>query len=424
MINIKKLLFALFIIILLIPVTQSNLHFFEFNKLKGAYKYTEKPTEIKRNWFSKYYQTNYDKYFNDHLGFKNLFVRLNNQIQFSLFDKTSVKKTIVGKDGYLFEKTYITEFYGQNYIGEEQVKQETKGLKEIQDYFKKKNIDFFPVILTGKGSYFSEYIPNRFVTKNKQTNYQEIANQLSREGVFYMDLHKYFLELKKTSKYPLYPKTGIHWTQLGATIAIDTVLKTIEKRNNIDLVDYDYSDIKYCDTLRNTDNDIGEAMNLMWEPDYNKMAYPNIKYDTKKQYKKINILMIGDSYCFNILRTNILQTVGNKVELWYYNKGIEPLRPNNVHVKDLKNYVDELCTFDIILLMSSESNFNWFNMGLIKDFNKSFKSKTPSHSIEFYIDKIHNNKEWLNSIKEKANNQNIPLDSMILRDARWAMKNE
>lgn len=420
----KTYLFSIFLLILFIPVLQSNLNLFELKPLQGSYTYTEKPSEIKRNWFSEYYQINYDKYFNDHLGFRNLFVRLNNQIQFSFFDKTTVDKTIIGKDGYLFEKTYIHEYYGQNYVGEEKIKKEAKGLKVIQDYFKKKNIDFIPVFLTGKGSYFSEYIPDRYKTENKKTNYKELVNQYSKSGVYFIDLHKKFLELKKTSEYPLYPKTGIHWTQLGATIGISNILKTIEKRNNIDLQDYDYSEIKYSDTLRYTDNDIGLAMNLIREPDYYKMAYPNIKFDTLKQYQKINILIIGDSYCFNILRTDILQNLGNKVELWYYNKGIEPLRPNNVHVNNLKNYVDELSTFDVILLMASESNYNWFNMGVIKSFNNAFKEKTPSHNLEFYINKIKQNEEWLNSIKEKAEKQNIPLDTMILKDAKWAMKNE
>jgi len=422
--KIKTYTFFVLISILFLPIIQSKLNFFEFEPLKGSYTYTEKPTEIKRNWFSKYYQTQYDKYFNDYLGFRNILVRLNNQIQFSFFDKTSVDKTLVGKDGYLFEKTYIKEYYGLNYVGEEKIKKEAIGLKKIQDYFQKKNIEFIPVILTGKGSYFSEFIPDRYNTEKKRTNYQELVNQFTNNDIFFIDLHKYFLELKKDTKYPLYPKTGIHWTQLGATIGIDTILKTVEKRKNIKLLDYDYSDIKYCDTTRYTDNDIGQAMNLIWGPSHYKMAYPDIKFDTTKQHQKINILMIGDSYCFNILRTNILQNVGSKVELWYYNKGIEPLRPNNVHVKDLKNYIEELSTFDVILLMSSESNFYQFNMDINDKFNNSLKQKGNNHDIDYFINKIKTNDEWLASIKAKAKKQNMPLDSMIYRDAKWVMQNE
>lgn len=396
---------------------------FDLQPLNGSFYIAEKPDSIAQKWFTEDYQKKYEKYFNDNIGFRNSLVRLNNQIQYSFFNKTSVKKTLIGNNGYLYEHSYVDEHYGHNYIGYDNIKYKSAEIKEFKEFFEKKGIDVIPVFLPGKASYFPEYIPKKLKRDSSISNYSEFKKQFAKDGIDFIDLNEKFVKLKQTSKYPLFPKTGIHWTELGAVIGIDEIVKFIEHERNIDLQDFNYDEMEFPDNLRGTDNDIEKAMNLLFDIDFYKMAYPIIKYDTTKHYAKINILMIGDSYCFNILETGILQNICNKSELWYYNRTIHPNRSNNINVKDL-DYIEELSKFDVILLLVSESNYYRIDLDIYKDYiNKINSLKISEEEVSRVIERIKNNNEWYNKVKQQAIERNISEEEMLRKSAIYTIKN-
>ena len=57
-----------------------------------------------------------------------------------------------------------------------------------------------------------------------------------------------------------------------------------------------------------------------------------------------------------------------KVELWYYNKEIHPRRKNHNNKVEGLSLTDELGKFDIIIILSTETNLHKFGYGFIDNF--------------------------------------------------------
>lgn len=413
----KNIIFYILIALLFVPLAQVNFNFVELKPLRGSYILTEKPDSISQNWFTEKFQKQYDRYFNEQLGFRNILIRFNNQLKFFLFKKTSTNKVRIGKNGYLFELDYINEFYGWNYIGDKEIKKEVDRIKELQQNLKNNNVLLIPVLNTGKGSFYSEYMPERFKKNITQTNYSEFIKHFNEENIFYIDLRKKFLDLKKTSKYPLFPKTGIHWTKLGATLGISEIIRQIEHEKGIDIRDFEYFVSKCSDNLMNVDKDIELAMNLMYPLNRDKMAYPTYKFDTSKSFDNVDILMVGDSYCFNIFETKILRDICNNYEFWYYNNSISPYRVGRTKVSRFNNYKQEVLKFDVVLLMVTESNYQHFDLGF---YNKYINA--DENEINKVIERIKSDKKWFENVKKQALEREISVDSMLVESANFVIK--
>ena len=113
-------------------------------------------------------------------------------------------------------------------------------------------------------------------------------------------------------------------------------------------------------------------MNLLFEYDNIKMSYSKYIFEKSKIEKKLNVLIVGDSYGYNILNTGITNEIFNKTEFWYYNKGISPKRKNHSNkVKDLK-ILDEIGKFDVIIVLSTETNLFKFGLVLLTNFTKLY----------------------------------------------------
>ena len=76
------------------------------------------PVFTKENWFNGKYQDTSSKYINDNFGFRNDFIRINNQRVFMLYNEARANGVIIGKDNYLYEYGYIVAALGNDYVGQ------------------------------------------------------------------------------------------------------------------------------------------------------------------------------------------------------------------------------------------------------------------------------------------------------------------
>jgi len=83
--KIKKAVFALFLALLVLPMLQFKFDLIKIKPLSGFYVYAERPTFSWDTWVSMNYQQKYEKYINDFIGFRQIFLRSYNQVWYSLF---------------------------------------------------------------------------------------------------------------------------------------------------------------------------------------------------------------------------------------------------------------------------------------------------------------------------------------------------
>ena len=95
----KKTLLIIFILLLTIPVIERYFNFFEFEPLDGAFTNTTKKELKASDFFNNSYQTVLENNITDSIGFKTIFVRLYNQIGYSIFNDAKNAGCVVGKEG-------------------------------------------------------------------------------------------------------------------------------------------------------------------------------------------------------------------------------------------------------------------------------------------------------------------------------------
>lgn len=424
--NIKKKLFRLLMVILFLPLFQQVFNVVEVGKLWGYIIEEEAPKLNSRVWFNEDYQKQTEKYLNQNFGFRNWFVRINNQISFSLYNKAKANGVMIGKDNYLYEYKYIDAYYGDDFLSKPYIDSCVLLYKEIQNALKKLDKKFLIVFAAGKGSFYPEYFPD-YARKEKQgiTNLDYYVSQLKKQNISFIDFNTWFCEMKDTSKYPLYPQTGIHWSNYGMFLAMDSMVGYVEFLLQKDLPDLIVDSIFTTDNILHSDKDIEDGMNLVFEiPKYD-MSYHKFHVNDKNKYKP-KAIVISDSYYWEMFNSGISKNIFRDGKFWYYNKQVFPdSYKKKTMVKDL-DYVQELLKADIVILMVTEALLPEFDWGFSEIMKRDFLKKINLDTVVINkkMEHIRNDKKWFALIKRKAKERNITVDSMLYLDAVFMAKLE
>lgn len=371
--NFKKILLILIILILLFPTFQKTFKIIRVDWLKGAIEQTEKKYFALKDWFTGEYQIHEEKYLNENFGFRNAFIRFNNEISFDLFCKAKANGVIIGKQNYLFEENYIKSYLGTDFIGKDSIEKRITRLKFLQDTLKKINKNLIVIFAAGKGFYYPEFIPDKYKVQNKITNYAyhiKLADQLKLD---YIDFNDYFIKNKSKSKYPLYPQYGIHWSIYGMCLAADSIIHFIENKRNIDMANIYWNKVDFEDP-KNEDYDIADGMNLIFRLKSFKMGYPRLKYESDKNKVKPNILVVSDSYYWGMFNFGI-SNVFNQSHFWYYNKEIYPETFTKPLFTSQVNIKKEINKHDVILIMSTPATMTDMGWGVIEKMYDAYSIK-------------------------------------------------
>ena len=410
------LLFGLMAMPVLVLV-QSKWHFFKKMELKGDVTIASAIPFSIPQWFSGNYQTAMEKHLNDTYGFRNLNVRFNNQLEYSLFKKINAEDVIQGKNGYLFIYNYIKAYYGMDFIGEDKIRERSEQIKFIQDTLAKLHKTLIIVLAPGKASFYPEYIPDscrRRIGKTNNTYYVREANRLD---INYINFNSYFIENKYKSKYPLYPKYGVHWSYYGTCLAADSLIKYIEYKRNIKMphIYWDQIDVKNKPAF--SDYDIADGMNLLFKFKCNDMAYPRVQFQSAIGKTKPSVLVVGDSHYFGMMNLGITKAFSNS-SFWYYNHEVYSDSIHGTEPVARLNLKNEIASHDVFIIMSTESTISDIGWGFIENvynFFKGYDASIPHFKelVSTQIEKIKANAKMMAGIRSKPGTGISNVDSCI-----------
>jgi hypothetical protein len=416
------------LLFLFIPLLQSFFHFKNEKPLKGAYTEIKDTAFTIKGWFDGNYQKHEEGYLNQNFGLRTFYVRLNNQLDYSLFNKSNAENVIVGKGGFLYAGDYINAYYGNNFIGKENLETRFKKLKAVQDLLASKGIVLEVVFAPGKATFYPEFIPSAWVTEKKLTNYEYARNLCSKTGISFIDFNSWFLKQKDLSPYDLYPKTGIHWSNYGSLLAIDSLKNHIQSSTGLKLRSFAIDNVSFSDSLLSPDNDLGETMNLLKDIKTLPMPYANYHWLDDNGAVKPKALFIGDSYFWNIYYQGLTNNFFTDCKFWYYNETVYPENEPERNVKKL-NLAEELTKYKVIVLMATECNVHDIGWGFIEKTYDLFKEELKDAFrkkiyVKLITENIIKNNDWMSDIKRKAKEKNISEDEMITLDAIYVYKTE
>lgn len=386
----------------------------------------EKPKFSIKDWLDGSFQKLSDDYDNDHWSLKELMVRLNNQFYYKAFNQIRVNNFVIGKNDYVFSEGYIFSAYGDDLIKEEKVKSLLEKAKVIQDTLKTKGIDLLLVYAPGKGMGCREFIENKYIHDYKNTNHDYFASYSKQLEISNLDLYDWFEKMKSTSPYPLFPKFGHHWSYYGECLAVDTIIKHIEKLHHCDMPNISWNSIDVVDTSRSRDADVLKSMNLYSNPEQKmKLAYPNIQFEDDSIKNTTKVLTISDSYWYGPVYMGVGQACFAGGQFWYYyNKVIpSPIQGQKVEVweMDLKKEIE---SNQVIMLLYSDGNLSGFGNNFIPDVYELYTSpktyyerKSRSSQIQTFAKQIRETPILLKKSTQRSSDYSIPLDSAIRLDA-------
>lgn len=422
--KIKKGVFYGLLLLLLLPLclVVSNC-FIPVEPLKGA-SFSAKETAFSfSGWIDGTYQQEKDNYLKQNYGLSSLYVRLYNELDFLLFKKANAKFVVIGKENYLYEQAYLDAYYGRDFMGMNKIKNISIKLKAIQNELTKQKKVIVTVLAPGKASYFPEFIPERFKRDSCGSNYLGFKSAFKKEDINAIDFNNYFSDQKSSSKYPLYPQYGIHWSNYGSLQAFDSILRYIENKTAQRLPMLKLKGIKISDSLEEPDNDIVEGMNLLWPLKTYKMAYPTYEviYDSTRT-RKLKLLVISDSFWWHIYDTGLPSKIFEENRFWYYNEAMYPeFFKEEVYVKQ-SDYYAMIRKADVILIMHSESTLYKFGNGFVDMCYEAIcKPDLYKETLQKTKWSIRATPNWFMTVQQKAKQNKISVDSMLTLDALYIM---
>lgn len=379
-----NIIFVVIVIIMALPLLQQIFGFPKIARLKGYFVEAQKPTFVGNNLWSGTYQDSLNKYVEDHIGFRPDLVRVNNTVDYYLYGRLNTNSVILGKENYTFEEGYINATLGRDFIGEDSIASILYKVKFIQNKLQEKDITFLLLYAPGKATFFPEYIPEKYhpdsITK---TNYEAFIAQTTASEINNIDYNRWFLQMKDTSSYPLYPQYGIHWSYYGMLLTLDSLVHRIEKERNIDMVDMSWDRIDLSRKFKNTDYDLGKALNLLWQLPTYKLAYPHLSFEKISEKDSPKLLAVSDSYFWNWYGTGFTNRFFKKTDfLYYFNQHFSSEFSGSKTTSTL-NLVPFVESHEVVVVMATDGNLKTFAFGFINKLYEEYLKLDALPTLEF-----------------------------------------
>lgn len=427
-INFNKILFIITILLFGLIFVQSIWHPIELKPLDGATYKTEFPKLTFESYKDNSFQNNLNKYSQENFAFREWALRFYNQYLWSFYHKTNAYIVIEGKEGYLYEKEFVRDHYQSlmyNHTDDTTVMInmfETEALRlwKVQELLKEYDIHIFVNLLPGKDVIYPEYLPEG-VYNDKPDGvhaYDYYKPKFDELGINYIDNVTHFQNIKDKVDYPLFPKTGTHWTNIAATYAFDSIIKYMETLGDRNLLNVQIGE-KYIDKNRHPDDDLEQLLNLVSPIKPNTNYYADVTVIPDSTAVRPNLITIGDSYFWTITYNIPLDEIFDEYPYWYYNSTIY-FDKRNHSTKDI-DFCQELMSADYIML-------NYCTVQLYDLASKflpkalvclCYDEKERHDKVEQLINNMRNDQNWYNSLSEKAKSQNQSVEEVMRNDAMY-----
>ena len=360
--HIPKILCLATMMLFLLPVVQKVKPFVEVQPLKGVYVHTEKPQLTFSSFVKGEWQKNADRYIKEHFGFHEHFIRLYNQCLWTIWHRPAdPSPVLVGKNDYLFEPSFVNEYYTGcfNEFYPDSIplcerpqifRRRMSRLAKLQAILEEQGTHLFLALLPGKERIYPQYLPNpRPRTGNHTSGTQPRAYDLYRNSRYdfrRIDLCHCFDSLNGHTPYLLFTKTGTHWSNIASTYAFDSVMRYMQTFGPpIHPVTLG---TPYYAPTREPDNDLYHLLNIMAPVPADSNLYVDVTLTGTPPGRNPSLVVIGDSFFWNILYNFPIQELFSDFRYWYYFSTIY-YDPTHDKVADI-DLVDELLRTDYVML--------------------------------------------------------------------------
>lgn len=414
---------------------QSFTHIVKMNPLKGFDKEEQPPVELS---FKTYYDGSYQDYLTEHAkrntGFREFFIRNYNQVAYSCFNKITNKNIVKGRDQELYLKMYLNEATGvtfkQHFADVDEAKAEArKNVEEtlqLIDTLHQHGKAFLFVFAPTKPAVYPDKLPSYYKNHLFDFSLEEYYIQLFKENhIPHIDFYHYFQDIRNTFPYPLYPRTGTHWSEATIPYVADSVLKKLAEITGYKLPSVNYIDDNLSTDYSVQDGELEASMNLLFP--LNKPAIPRPVFELTDTVgtDKPNLLVVADSY-FTQLRNSTFIEAFDAWEFWVYNRDVQSSNPQH-QWKQLDQLLDAdkvLDNADIVMAVFTAPMYYTYMFGFPQTAQNLFQNGEISEGakLQAVIQMIKDNEDWMKAVEKQAEERGLTVEQNLRRNAIYVLE--
>lgn len=322
------ILFTTLMLVLFLPMLQQQFGIFKLEPLYGVVIETPKPELSYKDFKKNTYQVQLEKYVSENYGFREWSIRLYNQYLWDFYRKTFAAEVNVGKDRWLYYQQSVNDYYGTELYrwhnstedAIDAFDKEVKNMVKLRNVLKTYGIDFMMFMAPEKGFLYPEHLPDREKDTTTVNAREYFDEKLSACGFPYIEMTKWFEQMKDTCDYLLIPQTGAHW-DYSCVRAADSLFRFMGNLKGIQLPKIKTGTLHKCSHKSKISNrDLEGSLNLIRKIRQNQPFAPeaNVIIEADSMTANPKALFVGNSFLWRINSFIALDSIFDAPEFWYY----------------------------------------------------------------------------------------------------------
>jgi alginate O-acetyltransferase complex protein AlgJ len=250
-------------------------------------------------------------------------VRLKSQVYFTLLNQSAIPEVVIGRRLQLFEPYYIAEYCSRDPAAmTASADAWARKLELLQQWYAERGRLFIYLVTPSKAATYPRDIPAGWPCPASLAQREGLMPAwraaLKRRNVNFVDGTAVIAEAKAHYPFPLFPRGGIHWNWVGATLGMQAVVRQIDVTRPLALPDFDF--VWRPSTPTFTDADLTDLLNLPFP----RLDYPAPVVDLKMTGTYTcpapDITEVGGSFLFQINELLARLPCAPRVDFYYYFK--------------------------------------------------------------------------------------------------------
>ncbi|MGC4043112.1 MAG: hypothetical protein QM758_04845 [Armatimonas sp.] len=293
-------------------------------QLAGVMPEQSRPALNRQSWFDGTYQPGTAGFLGQNFPLREPLVRLNNELEYRVLRQSSANKNyiIVGKQNQLYSYDYIAEYcHLRPAVPPERLQEIATNLATLHTRLKKRGIPLVLVITPSKAATYPEYIPDQFLPYRQAgstRSYELFVPLLKQHGIPFVDGPALIQQQKKSTRFPVYPQGGSHWTDLGALPTVRSLVEQLNRqRTTTPLPDLSYTEIAPMPPPDGEDTDLAKLLNGITIPTNYTVPYLALKRSDGAPASK-KLVVVGGSFCNRLVHILSKNQIYPTIDFYFY----------------------------------------------------------------------------------------------------------
>jgi hypothetical protein len=332
------------------------------------------------------FQSSFEKRFSRWLSLFGTLVKTDNQLSLWLLQQVSSNpksRVVMGRDGHLIERSYLPAFNRIGVPKRSNLITVANQIVTLRDLLKSRNKAFVFLISTNKPNFYPTLVPPWYQVsgaKSKPSSYDIFLELLRARGLEPLDSRALLHAAEAQSSVAMFAPTGTHWNGYGACLVSAEIGEQARAQLNRPISRLTCSVVGVDGPPTTQDLDLLQITNLLF-------PHSLVKQVPRTSFKftpsdatgdKPRLLMIGTSFCWELLQVLQRNPIFSDLEFLYYfqrqvlSRGGKQ-RPISKDTFDILAAVDRS---DVVVIEVNEAFVHRAGYGFI---DRAIKALKPAH---------------------------------------------